>query len=530
MTRKSLLLGLAAMILSAGLSANADTFKYKQTGDVFYGFRTLKTTADKTLVYNESEKKLSPIKLEDYDVTLDNNGRRNSVVLVSITDAEALLSQAVTKTICDAITKGANSGPRFVLVKIDCPGGRGEYMKEICSTISKIDVCPIVAYISGGPFGGAHSAAAAIALACDKIYIAPNASMSALGPFVSTSSGHTEMDFLKTYSPDTLASYSVYAATLAENKQRPGILTRALLDKKIGLVEVVDTNGIQSIIQKEALLTNQTVVKTICEGIASQSTTATETTSAAVEPQSISVVDMHSRVLQLTPTDAIGFKMVDAIADSIRSVLSDMNASDAQLANAPGIDTTIKQFIAAKRNIGLSLSRISFFENRTATLEEQLKTIEEQERTTPVRRSRTTNEIGGFTRGRVTIPSSDYYYYYDQALGATENVFDTQQMTNNNTLVSPNQNTGPYRTNPRSRYNRVQESQTVVSNEPSIASADVNRELTFVLNNMIGEYRTAISLANRWVGALPPEITVQALQRNLESAIALSDNLRIRMQ
>jgi membrane-bound ClpP family serine protease len=300
MTRKSLVLSLAAMVLAAGLSARADTFNNNQTAELLYGFRTLKTTADKTLVYNENEKKLSPIKLDDYEVTLDNNGRRNSVVLVSITDAEALLSQTVTKTICDAITKAANSGPRFVLVKIDCPGGRGEYMKEICSTLTKIDICPTVAYISGGPFGGAHSAAAAIALACDRIYIAPNATMSALGPFVSTSSGHSEMDFLKIYSPDSLATYSVFAATLAENKKRPGILAKALLDKRIGLVEVVDTSGNQTVVQKDALLSNQTVVKTLCEGLAPSSTVATDTTTAAV-PQPSSVAAIHSRVLQLNP-------------------------------------------------------------------------------------------------------------------------------------------------------------------------------------------------------------------------------------
>lgn len=528
MTRKSLLLSLAAMILTAGLSANADTFKNKQTGEVFYGFRTLKTTVDKTLVYNENEKKLLPIKLLDYEVTMDNNGRRNSVVLVSITDAEALLSESVTKAICNAIIKGANSGPRFVLVKIDCPGGRGEYMKEICSTISKIDICPVVAYISGGPFGGAHSAAAAIALACDKIYIAPNASMSALGPFVSTSTGHSEVDFLKTYSPDTLASYSVYAATLAENNQRPGILSKALLDKRIGLVEVVDTSGVQSIVQKDLMLADQTVVKTICEGLASSATATTESASTTgTEP---GVAETHSRVLQLPPNEAIRFKMADAITDSIQSLLADMNSSDAQVASSQEISKTSKQFVAAKRNIGLSLSRISFFENRTATLEEQLKIIEEQERTTPVRRSRTVNEVGGFTRGRVTIPSSDYYYYYDQPMTMEQTGMDNQQITPNNTMVTPNQNTGPYRTTPRSRFNRVQGSETVVSNEPAVASADVTRELSFVLNNLIGEYRTAIALSKRWVGALPPEITIQALQRNLESAIALSDNLRFRTQ
>ncbi|MEN6307334.1 MAG: hypothetical protein ABFD91_06210, partial [Anaerohalosphaeraceae bacterium] len=109
MTRKSLVLTiLLGVLLLTGLPVTADTFKNKETGEVFYGFKTLKSTGNKTLIYNENEKKLLPLDLSGYEVTQDDKGRRNIVVLVPITDAESLLSESVTKLICETITKGAN--------------------------------------------------------------------------------------------------------------------------------------------------------------------------------------------------------------------------------------------------------------------------------------------------------------------------------------------------------------------------------------------------------------------------------------
>jgi hypothetical protein len=121
MTRKSLIAMFLVAVAGFVLPVKADTFKNKQTGETFYGFRTQKSTTNQTLVYNDSTKKLSPLDLRDYEVTMDDKGRRNSVVMVSITDAEALLSEAVAKIVSEAIVKASNTGPRFVLLKIDNP-------------------------------------------------------------------------------------------------------------------------------------------------------------------------------------------------------------------------------------------------------------------------------------------------------------------------------------------------------------------------------------------------------------------------
>jgi ATP-dependent protease ClpP protease subunit len=441
------------------------------------------------------------------------------VVLVSITDAETLLSEAVAKTIADAIIKASNTGPKFVLLKIDNPGGRGEYMKELCSVISKTDNCKVAAYIVGGPFSGAHSAAAILALACDKVFIAPTASMSAVSPFVGISGEQSNEDFVKNYSADNLASFCVFAATLAETHQRPALLAKALLDKRIALVEVIDADGKQSIVEKDLRQPTQTVVKTLCEGFSSPSeqpsaSTDTQTSKSTLPP------DIHNRVLNLTPAEAVQFKLADKIVDSIQDVLAEMNASDAQFANAPGIDTAVKQFVAARKNIRKNLSQIEVLENRTATLEEQLNTIEQQTRTTPTTRTQTrrVNRSSQQQRGRTYLSGNKYTYSEGEdgtAIRSNEN-YSTRTDTKNNSDRN------------RDKLKRVTNSETVTSTEPSAAAEQVKVELSYVLTDLVAEYRQTITAAKRWVGALPAEVTVQTLEKNMSSAMALADTLRFR--
>ncbi|MBM4103472.1 MAG: hypothetical protein FJ263_05385 [Planctomycetes bacterium] len=516
MTRKSLWVLLVVAI--AGLvPAAADTFKNKKTGEIFYGFRTQKSTASKTLVFNDSTKKSDLLDLREYEITMDDNGRRPYVVLVSITDAEALLSETVARTIADAIVHGSDTGPKFVLLKIDNPGGRGEYMKDLCSAISKTtDNCKVVAYIIGGPFGGAHSAAAILAMACDKVFIAPTASISAISPFVGISGGQSNENFVKDYSADNLASFSVFAATLAETHQRPALLAKALLDKKIALVEVIDDKGKQSIVEKALRQPTQTVVKTICEGFSSSQ--EQPTASSDKTPKTTLPPDIHNRVLNLTPTEAVRLKLADKIVDSDQDILAEMNASDAQFARAPGIDTAVKQFVVARKNIRKNLSQIEFLENRTATLEEQLNTIEQQIRTTPTTRTQTRRENRSpQQRGRVYL-FGNRYAYSDSEGG---------------TVVHSNEY--PMPTDIENRSDRIRNklygvtnSETVTSSEPSVAVEKVKVELSYVLTNLVAEYRQTIASAKRWVGVLPTEVTVQTLENNMNSAMALADNLRFR--
>jgi membrane-bound ClpP family serine protease len=507
---------LAAAVLSFVLPLQADTFKNKQTSETFYGFRTQKKTANQTLVYNDSTKKLTPLDLRDYEITMDGQGRRNSVVMVSIKAAEVLLSETVTEIVSQAIIKASNTGPQFVLLKIDSPGGHGEYMKLLCSTISKTDNCKVVAYIAGGSFGGAYSAAAVLALACDKIYIAPTATISSIAPFADLSAEES----IKLYSSDSLASYGLFGATLAEQHRRPAVIAKALLDKKISIVEVNDTEGRSALVEKNLRQPTQTIVKTICEGY-SESLETTTSTDQNDSPSAIPA-DIHNRILNLTASEAVRLKLADRVVYSVQDILSEMNVSDAQIANAPGIDTAVKQFGAARKNILQRLVKIEFLETRAATLEDQLDKLEQEIRTTPVTRTQTSQVRNAprNRRGNVVLDGGNTGYStntevdstnYDQINNARSN------SSNNNRYNIVRKNTGP-----------TSRSESITTTEPSLSSEQAKVELYYVLSSLITEYRQTINNAKRWVGALPPDIQLRTLEKNMNSAMALAENLRIR--
>jgi len=55
-------------------------------------------------------------------------------------------------------------------------------------------------------------------------------------------------------------------------------------------------------------------------------------------------------------------------------------------------------------------------------------------------------------------------------------------------------------------------------------------ELAYTLANLIGEYRRLSGLVRRDPGALPTTLTMDGLQRRLDTAIARQRNLMIRFR
>ncbi len=506
MTRISRIAFLTTALLIAATIATADTYKNKKTGEQFYGFRTQKKTANKTMVYSDAEKKLISVDLTDYEYTLDEKGRRSNVVVIPITEPEILLSKSVAAIVSQSIINASNTGPLYIILQIDNPGGRGDLMKEICTTITQTDNCPIAAYISGGTFGGAHAAASIIALSAPKVFIAPSASISAVGPVVTTTFSQNESDFIKYFSPDSLANFASYASIVAEQHNRSPILLKALIDKRLSLIEVIDNDGKSSIISKDNRQPNQTITKILCEGLNPVSGAPTDTTDNVYQ-------NIHSQVLTLTPKDAISLKLADEQAKSIQDVLSLLDISGATVANTQGLDKTISQFAAAKRNVGQSLSRIGFLEKRASALEEQLDEIEKS-RTAPTTRSRSTSNQGG--RRNVVFPQNDSYY------GDAQTPIDESV----NTTSRDRRNINPLY-NSNNRLNQTTR-ETVTLTEPSLNAEQVKNELAIVLTELTGEYRRVITQAKKWDGVLPPDLSLQTIEQYTNSAMVLYDSLYYR--
>ncbi|HDS84182.1 MAG TPA: hypothetical protein ENN97_03175 [Phycisphaerales bacterium] len=489
----------AALVVSLGAVASADTFRHRETGEVFYGFRTNRRAGGKLQVYHSEEKKMITIEENQYDITLDSNGRRNTIVHIPIRQAEALISKVVSDRIAQTITDAANSGTQLIVIDIDSPGGRGEYARTIASTIEQTTHCPVAAFISGGEFSGVYSAAALIALACDEIYIAPSASIGTVGPMTGAFTNEQFVSYLNLYSSDTLVAYAGYAMSLVDQESLR-LIVRALVDKSVSVVEVEDINNKISFIERQNRQPTQTIVRTLAEGVSV--TPSRESSAEGPLP-----AEIIGRVLMLSSAEAVRIGLADHTASSVEDIARARGVSDARVIQSSDINDTVRRFAAARRTIGQGLATIERLEDYAATLENQIARVEDQLRTGTV--TREVSRMEPLTRRRrVDFPRRvDEFYGID---------FGDTAITRNSRTRS---------TQSARARRQASESERVITDQP-IASLDVLRsEQAVVLRNLIAEYRRVITLARRWPGGLPPELPAQTLENNMNSASALLDQI-----
>jgi len=461
-------------------SATADTFKHKESGEVFTGFATQKVTGGKTLVYNSDESKMTPVVLSDYEITADRKGRRNTVSLLLLDKPEILLSDTVSKKAAAAIIDASNKGPQAIILQIDGPGGRGESMKTIADTVSQTKNCPVIAYISEG----VYSAAAVVALACDKIYIKSTAGVGAVG---SAAGDQSYAEFLSIYNSDSLLDDDIYVRSLAQKHNRPELLARALIDKRISIIEVANIDGSREFVGKEDRQPTQTLIRTVCEGM------------SATDLDSITPADIVGKVLNLTAKDAVELGLANNYAESVAEVLADMQLSEAKITPVPGVEKVMKKYIAARRNISEGLFRIERYERDVEILSNQFSTIDNQLLTGTQTRKVSRGEVGyRSSRSRGTFPSD-----YDQDAGG---IARSGRSRNTDRDSSPH-------------------SQTITTEEPRVDIGLVYDQLTTALRNLVGEYRRTLNLVKRWPGGLPPKVSNTMLQEDMKSASAELDRL-----
>lgn len=497
---------LLLLVLALSLPLMADTFTHKTTGQSFDGFMTQKTLGGKTRVYDSSQKQMVNIDPSEYHITTNSKGRKDVAVVVPINQSEILLSEVIAKEIAKTITESADRGSQVIIVHIDSPGGRGDYMQIISSAIEKTTNCPVVAYISADAYGGAFSSAAVLALACDRIYIAPTASMGAIGPMSDLAATTEDYNsYVATYASNGLMLQQIHqlAERLAESHKRPGLLARALIDKSLSVSEVKNIDSSRQFIETDSRQPTQTLVRTFSKG-APDSDAADSSTA----------VDIVSSTLNLSAKDALEAGLADESASSYYDILTAMNIPDVKVNSAGGINNTIKKYQAARRNIGDILTRIDWLEKQASTLEEQVAYIDEQLRTGVTTREVRTGEEGIRRRGsntnrRTGLPQDYNSYYYDPI-----NVDST--VTNS----IANRSSGR-----RTNRDQLMGSETITTIEPNTRLVDAQRELARMLEELRNEYRNASNLAKRWPGCLPPDIRATTLEQNIVSIKSTLDYL-----
>ena len=221
----------------------ADTFRHKESGDVFVGFATQKVASGKTLVYNSDEGKMTPVVLDDYEIVSNSQGRRDAVFLILLNKPEIFISPTVSKMVAETIIDASNKGPQAIILQIDAPGGSGDAMKTIADAILQTNNCPVIAYVAEG----AYSAAAVVAMACDRIYLKPTAAIGSVGSPVA---GLSYGEYLSVYSSEFQLNDFLYATLLAQKKDRPELLIRALIDKSVSIIQVANEDSSKTFVEK----------------------------------------------------------------------------------------------------------------------------------------------------------------------------------------------------------------------------------------------------------------------------------------
>lgn len=225
------------VLFTFGSACFADTFIHHKTNEVLHGYATTQTKGNKTTVHTQ-EKGLVKLNLAQWQITADRLGRNNKVIVLTLDNK--IMLHIETQALVEAIAKASNQGPLFILLEIDTPGGRTDFTHRICAAITKTKNCRIIAFTKGGKYGGAVSAGAAVALACDKIYMVGNTVIGAATLIVTSKTG--PKDFKKTFGQDfgekIDSVWQAYLASLAEQNHRPGLLARAMVDKDLEVIEV----------------------------------------------------------------------------------------------------------------------------------------------------------------------------------------------------------------------------------------------------------------------------------------------------
>jgi ATP-dependent protease ClpP protease subunit len=224
--------------LSYAVIASADTFTDRRTGEVLHGYIT-GTTAGGGLKVVTEEKGPAELGAGRYSVQRDSRGRKNRAVIITINDEIMLQSEG--EAFAKALERACGEGSLAVIVEIDTPGGRADVARDMCAAIQRA-TCEVTAYIKGGgTHGGAISAGAMLAMACDRIYMADNSVIGAATPIGIRNGMPTDMKRL--YGEDVAAKFSSamqgYMASLAEKHGRSGLIARAMVSRDVGVVEVM---------------------------------------------------------------------------------------------------------------------------------------------------------------------------------------------------------------------------------------------------------------------------------------------------
>lgn len=315
------------LVLSVTALCSADTFTNKAGGEVLHGYMTSRTDANGVIACT-AERGFLSIASGQWDITPNRLGRKNAVIIITI--EEQLSLQMVVEALEEAITAGADQGPLFMLLEMNSPGGRADYVERICDRLIRTNYCPVFVFVKSGRYGGAVSGAAPIALACDEIFMGPNTAIGAA----------TIFDPAYGFNSQKLSvAWQEYLGALAGRKGKARLLVRAMVDKDVEVVEVA-AGGARRFIEPGDAEPNEVIVRTWSRA---------------------------GWLLTLTAAEAVQSGIAEAIVADRAEVLRKLDGADAEIV----IDDRVGQTVRTFRKVRLKFARL-----RNA-LDGQIKRIEQ---------------------------------------------------------------------------------------------------------------------------------------------------------
>ena len=317
----------------------ADTFTHRQSGKSFDGYPLQKKLGSKTRV-RIANKSPQYLNLANYKIERNYLGRNNKIYVFSLNDSISLIS--VTEAFEKAIVRTSNQGPLFIVIEIDTPGGRVDLARRMCTAISKLDNCTTVAFISGKKYGGAFSTGAAVALACDRIYMRKGTYIGAASMKIRTELASNAIE------DETSPAWLAYCGELAEQKGRPGLFVRAMAEADTEVIEVVE-NGKHIFIDPNEKKADQ---------------------------QAVRVWSSKDSLLTLTANDAQTAGIADEVVDSLNQLVADLDATKAEQKRDNAITKARRKFEREQRRLNRILSDISDLSEQADLLTEDVNSLE----------------------------------------------------------------------------------------------------------------------------------------------------------
>jgi ATP-dependent protease ClpP protease subunit len=335
-TKQAYLRLLLIQIVLLPAVCTADTFQHKTSGQIYHGYATQNIIDGKTTVHTTQAGPVQ-LNLADYTITMDSQGRNRTVSILTID------SQIEYEIVADAFEKvlvdESNKGPLYIIIEIDSPGGSVGQAMRMCSALTQTRNCQTVAFIKGGRQSGAYSAAAAIALACNRIYMVGGTVIGCATMIAATEDHVVDLENVvgKNISEKMRSAWRNYLASLAEQNHRPVALARAMENKDIEVLQIRRDNK-TIYIETSEKLPGDTVLR---------------------------VRNNKGSLLTLPAGEAVECGMADKVVANLQEVLADLNASDAKIERPANL-------VAAKEDLDRATRKFNQLKN---ALDTKIKTF-----------------------------------------------------------------------------------------------------------------------------------------------------------